>query len=108
MKKTIICAFFLFILFGCAKTATQTATEAALAQTNAIYQQIKKECPTAKIDEPIAALKATIQNQLASCEAQMGQIKERNRTLWAVLIGLCAVIVAFNWAKIKTRMFKGG
>lgn len=97
---------FGFFLTGCAKTASETATEAALQQTSAIYQQIKKECPAAKIDDQITALKATIQNQLASCEAEKGQLKERNRTLLAILIGLVAVIVAINWVKIKTKVFK--
>lgn len=96
----------LLLLSGCAKSASETATEAALAQTESIYQQIKKECPTAEINAPIAALKATIENQLASCVAEKGQLKERNRTLLAILIGLIAIIVAVNWVKIKTRVFK--
>lgn len=98
----IICA----LLFGCAKTASESATEAALAQTSALHQQIKKECPTANFDKQIEAINSVIKSQLASCESQMGQLKERNRTLWAVLLGLVAVIVAFNWVKIKTRIFK--
>ena len=105
MKKAII---LLALLSGCAKSASETATEAALAQTGAIYQTIKKECPTAKIDEQIAALKATIQNQLASCEAEKGKLRERNNTLLAILIGLIAVIVAVNWLKIKTKIFRHG
>ena len=100
-----ICAFFLFILClcGCVKTASETATEAALSQVNVINQQIKKECPTAKIDDAITALKATIQNQLSSCEVEKNNLKEKNNTLKVILIGLIAVIFAFNWAKIKIR-----
>lgn len=103
MIRTILIAL---LIAGCAKTASETATEAALHQTSVIQQQIKKECPTAKIDDQITALKATIQNQLASCEAEKGQLKERNRTLLAILIGLIAVIVSINWVKIKTKVFK--
>lgn len=102
----IFIAIMLGCVFGCAKTATETATDAALHQANAIEQQVKKECPQARIDEPMKALKATIESQLATCESQMDSLKEKNNTLWAVLIGLVAVIIAFNWAKIKTKVFK--
>ena len=106
MKAFYIFAILTVLLNGCAKSASETATEAALAQTGAIYQTIKKECPTAKIDEQIAALKATITNQLASCEVEKGKLKERNNTLLAILLGLIAIIVAINWVKIKTKVFK--
>lgn len=108
MKRFIFLLIFATILNSCAKSASETATEAALAQTGAIYQTIKKECPAAKIDEQIAALKATIQNQLASCEAEKGKLRERNNTLLAILIGLIAVIIAVNWVKIKTKVFHRG
>lgn len=106
IKNVLITIFFLLALFGCAKTATETATEAALHQANAIEQQIKKECPQAKIDAPITALKATIENQLASCQAEQATLRAKNNTLLAILFGLIAVIVAVNWVKIKTRIFK--
>ena len=99
----VILTILLNGLYGCAKTATETATEAALSQVNVINQQIKKECPTAKIDDAIKALKATIQNQLSSCEVEKNNLKEKNNTLKVILIGLIAVIFAFNWAKIKIR-----
>ena len=102
-KASIIC---LVLLCGCAKSAVEKATEATLHQATAIEQQIKKECPQAQIEEPMKALRSMIDNQLASCESQMGQLKERNNTLLAILIGLVVVILAFNWAKIKTRIFK--
>ena len=102
MKYLVI----LLVLTGCVKTASETATEAALSQTAVLHQQIKKECPTVKIDDQIAALKATIQNQLASCEVEKGKLRERNNTLLAILLGLIGVIVAINWVKIKTKVFK--
>lgn len=106
MKILYKIAIVTILLNGCAKTASETATEAALAQTVAIHQQIKKECPAVKIDDQIAALKATITNQLASCEAEKGKLKERNNTLLAILLGLIGVILAVNWGKIKTKVFK--
>lgn len=106
MKMLYKIVIFALLLNGCAKTASETATEAALSQTVAIHQQIKKECPAAKIDEPIAALKATITNQLAACQAEKDKLKERNNTLLAILIGLIGIIIAVNWVKIKTKVFK--
>lgn len=106
LYKIVIFAFLLITLCSCVKTASETATEAALAQTNAIYQQIKKQCPQAEINEPIAALKATINNQLAACHAEKGKLKERNNTLLAILLGLIGIIIAVNWVKIKTKVFK--
>lgn len=105
---TILLGLLLFGLFltGCAKTASETATEAALSQTAALHQQIKKECPTVNFDVSINALKSTITNQLASCEAEKGKLREKNNTLLAILIGLIAVIVVSNWAKLKARFIK--
>lgn len=106
MKTLYKIVIFALLLNGCAKTASETATESALAQTNAIYQQIKQQCPQAEINDSIAALKATIQNQLASCEAEKGKLKERNNTLLAILCGILAIIVAINWVKIKAKVLK--
>ena len=106
MKPLYKIVIFVLLLNGCAKTASETATEAALSQTNAIYQQIKKQCPQAEINEPIAALKATITHQLAACHAEKDKLKERNNTLLAILCGIIAIIVAVNWVKIKTKLIK--
>lgn len=107
-KIILICAIFLFILFlcGCAKTPIETATDASLGQVDALEQQIKKDCPAVNYDKQINALRDSIKTQLSTCEAKMGELKERNNTLLAILIGLVAVIIAFNWAKIKTKVFK--
>jgi hypothetical protein len=88
------------ILIGCAKTPTETITETALNQTETIYQQIKKQCPEAKIDDQIAILKQIIKTQLATCETEQDKLKERNNTLWAVIIGIIAIFF------IKQRWFK--
>ena len=103
MKRLLI---LLPILTACVKNASETAAETSLHQVSVIEQQIKKECPTAKIDEPIKALKSSINTQLAVCESQKATLEEKNNTLLAILIGLVAIIVVINWTKIKTRIFK--
>ena len=92
---------------GCAKNASETAAEASLSQVNAIEQQIKKDCPMVNYDKQMESLRNSIKTQLATCEAQKATLQERNNTLLAILIGLVAIIIALNWAKIKTRIFGG-
>ena len=92
----------LLVLLGCAKSAPQSATEAALQQTHAIHQQIKKECPTAQIDEPIKALTSMINNQLASCESETGRLRERNNTLTVIIIGIVLLWGVSKFGKIKS------
>lgn len=107
-KIILIFAIFLFILClcGCAKTPVETATESSLGQVGALQEQIKKDCPTVNYDKQLNALRDSIKTQLSTCEAMIGEINERNNTLLAILIGLIAVIIAFNWAKIKTKVLK--
>lgn len=89
----------LLLLTGCVKNASQTAADASLHQVNVIEQQIKKECPTAKFDEQMNALRDSIKNQLAVCEAQKGALEERNNTLIVILIGIAIVFGVSKWAK---------
>lgn len=103
MKQIFIIAILLS-LTACAKTASESATEASLHQVAVIEQQIKKECPTAKIDSQITALQASIKTQLLTCESEKATLKERNNLLLAILIGLISVIIALNWFKIKKRL----
>ncbi|MBO7715667.1 MAG: hypothetical protein J6S85_19045 [Methanobrevibacter sp.] len=103
MIKVILIAL---LLSACVQNASETAAETSLHQVSAIEQQIKKECPAAKIDEPIKALKASINTQLAVCESQKATLEEKNNTLLAILIGLIAIIVVVNWTKVKARIFK--
>ena len=105
---TILLGLLLFGLFltGCVQNASETAAETSLHQVSAIEQQIKKECPAAKIDEPIKALKSSINTQLAVCESQKDTLQERNNTLMAILIGLIAIIVVIIWVKIKSGVLK--
>lgn len=103
MKRLLI---LLPILTACVQNASETAAETSLHQVNVIEQQIKKECPAAKIDEPIKALKSSINTQLAVCESQKATLEEKNNTLLVILIGLIVVIVVVNWTKVKARIFK--
>lgn len=114
MNKTIILIVKIFILWiilgyilllsGCVKTPVETATDASLGQVDALEQQIKKDCPTVNYDKQMNALRASINTQLVTCESKMGELKERNNTLLAILGGLIAVIIVACWGKIK-RIF---
>lgn len=95
MKFLII----ILLLTGCAKNASQTAADASLQQVNVIEQQIKKECPTAKFDDQMNALRDSIKSQLAICEAQKGTLEERNNTLIVVLLGIAIVFGVSKFAK---------
>lgn len=103
MKRLLI---LLPLLTACVQNASETAAETSLHQVSVIEQQIKKECPTAKIDESIKALKSSINTQLAVCESQKATLQEKNNTLLAILIGLIVVIVIINWFKIKAGVTK--
>lgn len=91
--------FFLItiFLFGCAKTAPEAATEAALNQVGAVEQQIKKECPQAKIDKDLDALRSTIKSQLSSCEAQIAKV-EADRIKWQILFFSLLVVIGVWFA----------
>ena len=94
--KQIILAFiflaFILLLCGCTKTATETATDAALQQVDAVEQQIKKQCPEAKIDKSMDALRSSINSQLATCELQRAKI-ESDKVKWQVaFFGLLLVV----------------
>lgn len=89
----------LLLLTGCVKNASESAADASLHQVNVIEQQIKKECPAAKFDDQMNALRDSIKNQLAICEAQKGALEERNNTLIVILIGIAIVFGISKWAK---------
>lgn len=102
-KLVLIWTIFLFILLlcGCAKTAPETATDALLTEIGAVEQQIKKECPQAKIDAQMDALRASAYSQLKTCEAQI-QTVEAQRNTWVVVSGgLLLVMVAYFLGKRK-------
>lgn len=102
-KNGSICAFFLFILLlcGCAKTAPETATDALLTEIGAVEQQIKKECPQAKIDKQMDALRTSAQSQLKTCEAQIATIEAQRNTWVVVSGGLVLVMLAYFLGKAR-------
>lgn len=104
MKKLI--TILAIITAGCAKTAPELATEAALNQVSAVEAKIKQECPQAKIASEIMVLRSSIKSQLAACEANIQTYRERNNTLWLAIISMIALWVFANWAKIKGRFIK--
>lgn len=94
------------LLYGCAKTPTETATETALQQANAIEAKVAKECPQISTDKDFLALKGTIKTQLATCESYTETLKAKNNTLWLAIIAMIGLWLMANWVKIKTRFFK--
>ena len=98
MKYLLI---LVLLISGCAKNASESAAEASLHQVAIIEQQIKKECPTAKFDDQMMALKESINQQLKTCEIEKDVLKERNNTLIVILIGIIIVYGASKWAKIS-------
>lgn len=102
-KIGAICAIFLLILFlcGCAKTAPETATDAVLSQVGVVEQAIKKECPTAKIDEQMNALRATVQTQLKTCEARIETVEAQRNTWVVATIGLLIMVLAYCLGKSR-------
>lgn len=93
--------YIMLLVAGCAKNATETATDASLAQLDAIEQQIKKDCPTVNYDKQINALRANINTQLVTCETQKDVLKSKNTTLFVIIGGLLATIALLVWNKIK-------
>ena len=101
MKKLIFILVFiltLIVLSGCAKTAPEAATDAALNQVGAVEQQIKKECPQAKIDKDMDALRSTIKSQLSSCEAQIAKV-EADKAKWQIACFAMLVLIAAWFVK---------
>lgn len=94
----------LLILTACTQSASQTATDASLNQVASVEAQIKKECPTAKINDSLDSLRASIKTQLAVCESEKQTLRERNNTLVVIILGILIVLGVANWAKIK-RLF---
>ena len=102
-KFVLIWTILLFILMlcGCAKSAPETATDAVMAEIGAVEQQIKKECPQAKIDKQMDALRASAQSQLKTCEARIETVEAQRNTWVVVSSGLLLVMVAYFLGKSK-------
>lgn len=88
----------ILLLSGCAKTASETAADAALIQVGVVEQAIKKECPQAKIDKDMDALRATITSQLRTCEAEQARI-QADKVKWEFAFFALLVIMAVWFGK---------
>ena len=97
----VLLVVVLAILGGCAKTATETATDALLTEIGAVEQQIKKECPQAKIDKEMDALRASAQSQLKTCEAQIATVEAQRNTWVVVSGGLVLIMLAYFLGKAR-------
>jgi len=98
----LICAFFLFILLsGCTKTAPESATDALLTQIGAVEHNIKKECPGAKIDDDMDALRAMAKTQLKTCESKIETVQAQRNTWIVVSGGLIMVALAYFLGKSR-------
>lgn len=101
MKKYSIFLIITVLLNGCAKTAPESATEALLVQIGAVEQQIKKECPQAKIDKQMDALRSSAESQLKSCESRVETVQAQRNT-WVVVSGaLFLIMVAYFIGKTR-------
>ena len=89
------------LLCGCAKTATQTITETAQQQLNAIEQSITPECRTTATTIQINALRSTINSQLSTCELAQSKLKS-DITKWQVIaIALFGALLLLGYIKIR-------
>lgn len=92
--------YFIIILLlaGCAKTASQSATEVALNQVDAVEQTIKKECPQAKIDKDMDALRSSINSQLSTCEVEQARIQS-DKVKWQTAFWALFIVMAVFLSK---------
>lgn len=97
MKYILIILF----LFGCAKTASESATDAALIQVDAVEHSIKKQCPQAKIDKDMDALRADIKSQLRTCEAEQARIQADKVKWQTAFFAMLVVIGVYFGSKTK-------
>ena len=98
MKRLTAVLVIILLLSGCVKSASETATDAALAQVDAVEQSIKKECPQAKIDKDMEALRANIKSQLRTCESEQKRI-QADKIKWQVAFFSLLVIIGLYFGK---------
>ena len=92
MRFTIL-LILTVLISGCAKTATQTITESALQQVNAIEQAIAPECKTTAVTSQINTLRDTIKTQLSTCELEKQKITA-DKIRWETTAVLLMIIIA--------------
>lgn len=101
MMRFTILLILTVLISGCAKTATQTITETAQQQLNAIEQSITPECRTIATTTQINALRSTINSQLSACELAQSKLKS-DITKWQVIaIALFGALLLLGYIKIR-------
>ena len=86
------------LISGCAKTATETITETAQQQLNAIEQSIAPECRTASTTAQIEALRNTIKSSLSVCEVEKQKITA-DKLRWEAIAIMLMVIIGIHISK---------
>lgn len=89
----------ILLLSGCAKTASESAADAALVQVDVVEQAIKKECPQAKIDKDMDALRADIKSQLQTCEAEQAKTRAEKAKWQMAFFTLLIAVGAIFWRR---------
>ena len=95
MKALYKIVILAFLLNGCAKPATETITDSALQQVNAIEHSITADCKSTAITGQINALRGTIKSQLSACESEKSELKSdiaRWKVISGVLFGLLLLL----------------
>lgn len=100
LYKIVILAF---LLNSCAKSATETITDSALQQVNAIEHSITAECKSTAITGQINALRGTIKSQLSACESEKSELKS-DIARWKVISGaLFGLLLLLAYIKILRK-----
>lgn len=103
MKALYKIVILAFLLNGCTKTATQTITDSALQQVNAIEHSITAECKSTAITGQINALRGTIKSQLSACESEKSELKS-DIARWKVISGaLFGLLLLLLYIKILRK-----
>jgi PBP1b-binding outer membrane lipoprotein LpoB len=103
MKSFYKIVILALLLSGCAKTATETITDSALQQVDAIEHSITAECKTTAITGQINALRGTIKSQLSACESEKSKLKS-DITKWQVIsVALFGLLLLLFYIKILRK-----
>ena len=103
MKALYKIVILAFLLNGCTKPATQTITDSALQQVNAIEHSITAECKSTAITGQINALRGTIKSQLSACESEKSELRS-DIARWKVISGaLFGLLLLLLYIKILRK-----
>ena len=100
MKALCKIMILALLLNGCAKTASETITETALQQLNAVEQAITPDCKTNAISGQINALRGTIKSQLSVCESEKQKIMADKLRWQAIAVALLIFVGLYVGRKV--------